>query len=155
MVNRISFRINGDEVSIEVQPHWTLLRAIRDELGLTGTKEGCGEGECGSCTVIVDGKTVSSCLVLAMDVEGKEVTTIEGLAQGGKLHPLQAAFVEKGAVQCGFCTPGMIMTAKELLDRRPSPSEEEIRFHMAGNLCRCTGYGKIIEAIQAAASRKS
>jgi len=155
MVNRISFRINGDEVSIEVQPHWTLLRVIRDELGLTGTKEGCGEGECGSCTVIVDGKTVSSCLVLAMDVEGKEVTTIEGLARGGKLHPLQAAFVEKGAVQCGFCTPGMIMTAKELLDKRPSPSEEEIRFHMAGNLCRCTGYAKIIEAIQAAASRKS
>ena len=154
MVNRISFRINGNEVSIEAQPHWTLLRVIRDELGLTGTKEGCGEGECGSCTVIVDGKTVSSCLVLAMDVEGKEVTTIEGLAQGGKLHPLQAAFVEKGAVQCGFCTPGMIMTAKELLDKRPSPSEEEIRFHMAGNLCRCTGYAKIIEAIQAAASRK-
>ena len=155
MVNRILFRINGNDVSIEVQPHWTLLRVIRDELGLTGTKEGCGEGECGSCTVVVDGKTVNSCLVLAMDVEGKEVTTIEGLAQGGKLHPLQAAFVEQGAVQCGFCTPGMIMTAKELLDRRPCPSEEEIRFHMAGNLCRCTGYAKIIKAIQTAASRKS
>ena len=155
MVNRILFRINGNDVSIEVQPHWTLLRVIRDELGLTGTKEGCGEGECGSCTVVVDGKTVNSCLVLAMDVEGKELTTIEGLAQGGKLHPLQAAFVEQGAVQCGFCTPGMIMTAKELLDRRPCPSEEEIRFHMAGNLCRCTGYAKIIKAIQTAASRKS
>jgi len=153
MANKISFKINGEAISMDVQPHWTLLRLIREALGLTGTKEGCGEGECGSCTVLLNGKPINSCLVLAMDVDGGAVTTIEGLADGEKLHPLQTAFVEKGAIQCGFCTPGMILAAKGLLDRQPSPSEEEIRLEMAGNLCRCTGYAKIIEAIQTAAQQ--
>jgi carbon-monoxide dehydrogenase small subunit len=153
MANKISFKINGEAISMVVQPHWTLLRLIRDELRLTGTKEGCGEGECGSCTVLLNGKPVNSCLVLALDADDKAVTTIEGLAEGGKLHPLQTAFIEKGAIQCGFCTPGMILTAKGLLDRQPLPSEEEIRLEMAGNLCRCTGYVKIIEAIQNAAQQ--
>lgn len=151
MANKISLKINGETICIGVQPHWTLLKLIREELGLIGTKEGCGEGECGSCTVLLDGKPINSCLVLAMDVDGKTVTTIEGLAEGQKLHPLQTAFVEKGAIQCGFCTPGMILTAKGLLDRQPLPSEKEIRSEIAGNLCRCTGYAKIIEAIQVAA----
>lgn len=153
MANKISFKINGEAISMDVQPHWTLLRLIREGLRLTGTKEGCGEGECGSCTVLLNGKPINSCLVLAMDVDGKVVTTIEGLADGKELHPLQTAFVEKGAIQCGFCTPGMILTAKGLLDRQPSPSEKEIRLEMAGNLCRCTGYAKIIEAIQTAAQQ--
>ena len=153
MANKISFKINGEAISMDVQPHWTLLRLIREGLRLTGTKEGCGEGECGSCTVLLNGKPINSCLVLAMDVDGKVVTTIEGLADGKELHPLQTAFVEKGAIQCGFCTPGMILTAKGLLDRQPSPSEKEIRLEMTGNLCRCTGYAKIIEAIQTAAQQ--
>lgn len=153
MPNRISLKINGEAITLDVKPHWTLLRLIREELKLTGTKEGCGEGECGSCTVLLDGKPINSCLVLAMDADGGAVTTIEGLADGEELHPLQTAFVEKGAIQCGFCTPGMILTAKGLLDRQPSPSEEEIRLEIAGNLCRCTGYAKIIEAIQTAAQQ--
>jgi len=153
MANKISFKINGETMSMDVQPHWTLLRLIREELGLTGTKEGCGEGECGSCTILLNGKPINSCLVLAIDVDGKSVTTIEGLADGEDLHPLQTAFVGKGAIQCGFCTPGMILAAKGLLDRQPSPSEEEIRLEMSGNLCRCTGYAKIIEAIQTAAQQ--
>ncbi len=153
MTNKISLKINGEPITLDVKPHWTLLRLIREELKLTGTKEGCGEGECGSCTVLVDDKPINSCLVLAMDADGKTVTTIEGLAEGGELHPLQTAFIGKGAIQCGFCTPGMILTAKGLLDRQPSPSEEEIRLGMAGNLCRCTGYTKIIEAIQTAAQQ--
>jgi aerobic carbon-monoxide dehydrogenase small subunit len=151
MTTNISFRVNDNPVSLDVQPHWTLLRIIREELGLTGTKEGCGEGECGSCTVLMDGKAVNACLVLAVDADGRAVTTIEGLAKGEKLHPLQTAFVERGAIQCGFCSPGMILSAKALLDRQPAPNEEQIRFEMAGNLCRCTGYAKIIEAIGAAA----
>ena len=153
MANKISFKINGEAISMDVQPHWTLLRLIREGLRLTGTKEGCGEGECGSCTVLLNGKPINSCLVLAIDADGKAVTTIEGLADGEELHPLQTAFVEKGAIQCGFCTPGMILAAKGLLDRHPLPSEEEIRLEMAGNLCRCTGYAKIIEAIQTAAQK--
>jgi aerobic-type carbon monoxide dehydrogenase small subunit (CoxS/CutS family) len=148
MGNRIQFKVNDDLVSLEVEPHWTLLRVIRDELGLTGTKEGCGEGDCGACTVLVDDRAVNSCLILAIDVDGKAIITIEGLTQGDELHPLQKAFMEKGAVQCGFCTPGMILTAKALLDQNPHPTEEEIRFAIAGNLCRCTGYAKIVEAIQ-------
>jgi len=155
MSNKISLKVNNEMVSLEVQPHWTLLRVIRDELRLTGTKEGCGQGECGTCTVLVDGKAVNACLLLAVDADGKAVTTIEGLADGEKLHPLQAAFVEKGAVQCGFCTPGMILSAKALLDRNPTPSEEEIRFEIAGNLCRCTGYAKIVEAVQTVAANKN
>ena len=155
MSKKISLKINDEKVSLEVQPHWTMLRVIRDELRLTGTKEGCGQGECGTCTVLVDGEAVNACLLLAVDADGKAVTTIEGLADGEKLHPLQAAFVEKGAVQCGFCTPGMILTAKAFLDRNPTPSEEEIRFEIAGNLCRCTGYAKIVEAIQTVAANKN
>jgi carbon-monoxide dehydrogenase small subunit len=151
MGKRIQFKMNDDSISLEVEAHWTLLRMIRDELGLTGTKEGCGEGDCGACTVLVDGRAVNSCLVLAIDVDGKAITTIEGLTRGNELHPLQKAFVEKGAVQCGFCTPGMILAAKALLDLNPLPAEEEIRFAIAGNLCRCTGYAKIVEAIQFAA----
>jgi carbon-monoxide dehydrogenase small subunit len=151
MKRKISFVLNNQPVSLEVEPHWTLLRIIRQELGLTGTKEGCGEGECGSCTVLLEGKAVNACLILAMNVEGKAVTTIEGIAKNGQLHPLQESFVERGAIQCGFCSPGMILSAKALLDRQPSPTEEQIRFEMAGNLCRCTGYAKIVEAIQAAA----
>ena len=144
----ITFTINDEPVSLEVEPRWTLLRVIRDELRLTGTKEGCGEGDCGTCTVLVDGKAVNSCLILAVDVDGKAITTIEGLARGRELHPLQKAFIEKGAVQCGFCTPGMILSAKVLLDENPHPSEEEIRSAISGNLCRCTGYVKIVEAIR-------
>jgi aerobic-type carbon monoxide dehydrogenase small subunit (CoxS/CutS family) len=144
----ITFTINDELVSLAVEPHWTLLRVIRDELRLTGTKEGCGEGDCGTCTVLVDGKAVNSCLILAVDADGKTITTIEGLAQGGELHPLQKAFIEKGAVQCGFCTPGMILSAKALLDGNPHPSEEEIRSAISGNLCRCTGYVKVVEAIR-------
>ena len=151
MGKEIRLLVNEEPVSVFVEPHWTLLRIIRNELGLTGTKEGCGEGDCGSCTVLIDGKAVNSCLVLAVDVDGRKVTTIEGLAQGTDLHPLQKAFLEKGAVQCGFCTPGMILTAKSLLDQNPCPSEEEIRYAIAGNLCRCTGYVKIVDAIQAVA----
>ena len=151
MGKRITFTVNDESVSLEVEPHWTLLRVIRDELSLTGTKEGCGEGDCGACTVLVDGKAVNSCLILAVDIDGKTVTTIEGLAPRSEPHPLQRAFIEKGAVQCGFCTPGMIMNANALLDMNPHPSEEEIRFAIAGNLCRCTGYAKIVEAIQAVA----
>jgi carbon-monoxide dehydrogenase small subunit len=151
MGKRIQFKMNDDSISLEVEAHWTLLRMIREELGLTGTKEGCGEGDCGACTVLVDGRAVNSCLVLAIDVDGKAITTIEGLTRGNELHPLQKAFVEKGAVQCGFCTPGMILAAKALLDLNPLPAEEEIRFAIAGNLCRCTGYAKIVEAIQFAA----
>ena len=144
----ITFTINDEPVSLEVEPRWTLLRVIRDELRLTGTKEGCGEGDCGTCTVIVDEKAVNSCLILAVDADGKTITTIEGLARGRELHPLQKAFIEKGAVQCGFCTPGMILSAKVLLDGNPHPSEEEIRAAISGNLCRCTGYVKIVEAIR-------
>jgi aerobic carbon-monoxide dehydrogenase small subunit len=151
MTCKISLFVNDEAYSLDVETDWTLLKVIREDLGLTGTKEGCGEGQCGSCTVLVDGKPVNSCLVLAVDVNGKSVMTIEGLAKDGKLHPIQAAFIEKGAIQCGFCTPGMILTAKGLLDKHPSPSEEEIRLGIAGNLCRCTGYAKIIEAIRTAA----
>jgi carbon-monoxide dehydrogenase small subunit len=151
MVKRIQFKVNDESISLEVEAHWTLLRVIRDELGLTGTKEGCGEGDCGACTVLVDDRAVNSCLILAVDVDGKAITTIEGLTQDDELHPLQKAFMEKGAVQCGFCTPGMILTAKALLGQNPHPTEEEIRFAIAGNLCRCTGYAKIVEAIQVAA----
>ena len=154
MGKEIRLLVNEEPVSVIVEPHWTLLKVIRDELGLTGTKEGCGEGDCGSCTVLVDGKAVNSCLVLAIDVDGRRVTTIEGMARGTDLHPLQKAFLEKGAVQCGFCTPGMIMTAKSLLDQNPCPSEEEIRFAIAGNLCRCTGYAKIVDAIQSVAEAR-
>ncbi len=148
----IRFKVNGDEVTVAVEPHWTLLRVLREELELTGAKEGCGAGECGACTVIVDGRAVNACLYPALEADGREVVTIEGLSgPDGGLHPLQKAFVEKGAVQCGFCTPGMVLSAKALLDRVPEPTEDDIRTALAGNLCRCTGYVQIIEAVKAAA----
>ena len=147
----IQFVINGQSVEIEVKPWRTLLEMIRENLNLTGTKEGCGHGECGSCTVLMGGKTVNSCLVPAAEADGQEILTIEGLSEARNLHPIQEAFVERAGMQCGFCTPGMIISAKALLDRNPDPSEKEIREAMAGNFCRCTGYTKIVESIDAAA----
>jgi carbon-monoxide dehydrogenase small subunit len=147
----IQFVINGQSVEIEVKPWRTLLEMIRENLNLTGTKEGCGHGECGSCTVLMGGKTVNSCLVPAAEADGQEILTIEGLSEAGSLHPIQEAFVERSGMQCGFCTPGMIISAKALLDRNSDPSEKEIREAMAGNFCRCTGYTKIVESIDAAA----
>ncbi|HNS76431.1 (2Fe-2S)-binding protein [Mesotoga prima] len=148
---KISFTLNNERLSMDVVEDMRLLDFLRDELGLTGTKEGCGEGECGACTVIIDGKAVNSCLVLLPEIDGSEVTTIEGLSKDGELDTIQKAFVDEGAVQCGFCTPGMIMSAKALLDRNDSPSDEEIMEAIEGNLCRCTGYYKIIQAIKIAA----
>ncbi len=150
---KISFILNGKSVSAEVKDDRRLLDFLREDLGLTGTKEGCGEGECGACTVIIDGEAVNSCLVLAPEVDGHEVTTVEGLEKEGELHPLQKAFIDNGAVQCGFCTPGMLMSAKALLDKNSDPSDEEIKEAIEGNLCRCTGYYKIIEAIREAAKK--
>jgi carbon-monoxide dehydrogenase small subunit len=150
-LKEIKLTVNNQPYRISVLPHRTLLEIIREDLGLTGTKEGCGLGECGACTVLMDGQAINSCLVLAAEADGKKITTIEGLADGDKLHPLQQAFVDHGGLQCGFCTPGMIMSAKALLDENPSPTEEEIKQGIAGNLCRCTGYAKIIESIKAAA----
>ncbi|MFC1971600.1 (2Fe-2S)-binding protein [Chloroflexota bacterium] len=140
-------KVNGQEHEMKVEPWRTLLDVLRYDLGLTGTKEGCGNGNCGTCTVLIDGMAVNSCLVFVAEVEGKEITTIEGLYQRGELHPLQWAFIEEGAVQCGFCTPGLILTAKALLDANPHPTEGEVRRYIAGNLCRCTGYDKIVRAI--------
>lgn len=147
----VSVFVNGERVEREVPASRTLLEFLREDLGLTGTKEGCGKGECGACTVLLDGAPVNSCLVLAYQADGRSVTTIEGLSQDGSLHPIQEAFVTEGAVQCGFCTPGMILAAKALLDTNPAPSREEIRRGISGNLCRCTGYAKIIKAIEVAA----
>jgi aerobic-type carbon monoxide dehydrogenase small subunit (CoxS/CutS family) len=146
----LTMRLNDQEVTIEVKTDALLVDVLRDQLELTGTKEACGEGECGACTVLLDGEPVTSCLIPALKAQGKEVMTVEGLASAGELHPLQRAFIEHGAVQCGYCTPGMLMSAKALLDRNPHPSEEEIKEAISGNLCRCTGYVKIIEAIKAA-----
>ena len=151
----VSFTLNGEPQEALVQPWQTLLGALRDDLGYTGTKEGCGNGNCGSCTVLMGGRTVDSCLVLAAEVEGKEVVSVEGLAQGAKLDPLQEAFISEGGLQCGFCTPGFLLSARWLLDRNPRPTEQEIRLAIAGNLCRCTGYDKIVRAIQAAAEAKA
>lgn len=149
----ITLNINGVSYSREVQPHKTLLEVLRDHLGLTGTKEGCGEGECGACTVLMDGKPVASCLVLAVRASGHKIVTIEGLGDYERLDPIQEAFVETGAVQCGYCTPGMILSAKALLDETLHPSEMEIKEALSGNLCRCTGYVKIIEAVKRAAQK--
>ena len=154
MKQLIQLKVNGETHEVAVQPWRTLLEVLRESLGLTGAKRGCDEGDCGACTVLMDGEAVPSCLVLAVEAQGKEITTIEGLAQDGKLHPIQEAFVKYGALQCGFCTPGMILSAKALLDKNPKSKEEEIRLAIAGNLCRCTGYVKIIEAIGAAAEGK-
>jgi len=150
-MKNIKITVNKKLYEVDIHPCRTLLEVLREDIGLTGTKEGCGIGECGACTVIVDGKTVNSCLILAVEVDGKSVTTIEGLADGDVLHPIQQAFMEQGGVQCGFCTPGMIMSAKALLDSNPDPGDDEIKRGIAGNLCRCTGYVKIIDSIKAAA----
>jgi len=151
----IKLQVNGDIYEVAVE-HWrTLLEVLRDEVGLTGTKKGCDEGDCGACTVLINGKAVTSCLTLAIEAQGKEITTIEGLADGEALHPIQEAFVEHGGLQCGFCTPGMILSAKALLDKNPTPTEDEIKLGIAGNLCRCTGYIKIIESIEAASQKIS
>jgi carbon-monoxide dehydrogenase small subunit len=147
----IQLMVNGEEYEVAVAPNRTLLEVLRDDLYLTGTKEGCGEGACGTCTVLLDGKPIRSCLTLAIEVQGREITTIEGLASMGKLHPVQKAFVEYGAIQCGFCAPGMILTTKALLDENPSPTEQEARQAISGNVCRCTGYAKIVEAMLKAA----
>jgi len=152
MKQMITVQINGQVSELAVYPFRSLLDVLRNEAGLTGTKKGCDVGDCGACTVILDGRPVNSCLVLAVEVDGSEIITIEGLIQpNGELHPLQENFLKFGAAQCGFCTPGMIVTAKALLDENPQPSEAEIRFGIAGNICRCTGFSKIIEAIQATA----
>ncbi len=149
MKQTVHFKLNGESIQIEVSPHLTLLQVLRNELEMTGTKEGCGMGECGACTVLIDGKAVNACLFPIMEIEGKSVTTIEGLMGiDGTLHPLQRSFIENGAVQCGFCTPGMVLSAKALLDENPKPTEEEIRHAISGNLCRCTGYLQIIKAIK-------
>ncbi|SMB99756.1 carbon-monoxide dehydrogenase small subunit [Thermanaeromonas toyohensis ToBE] len=153
MKKLITLKVNGEEVTAAVEPDKTLLWLLREELNLTGTKEGCGAGECGACTVIFNGKAVNSCLVLAIEADGAEVYTIESEAKDGQLSELQKAFIEHNALQCGFCTPGMIMAARALLNRNPNPTEEEIKEAIEGNLCRCTGYVPIIEAIKAAAAR--
>ncbi len=144
----VYLNVNGQEYRLYVDPHVTLLDVIRDEIGLKGTKRGCDLGECGACTVLIDGKPYNSCLILPVEVQGKEILTIEGLVEDGKLHPIQQAFIEQGAIQCGFCTPGMVLVAKALLDEDPSPSEEKIKEALSGNLCRCTGYTSIVRAIQ-------
>jgi carbon-monoxide dehydrogenase small subunit len=153
MHHLINLKINGETYKFNIKPNTLLLDLIRDEIGLTGTKRGCDTGECGACTVLIDGKPVNSCLVLAVEANGKNILTIEGLAENGQLHPLQEAFIEEGAVQCGFCTPGMLLSAKALLDANSNPKEEEIKKAIAGNLCRCTGYIKIIKAITSAAEK--
>jgi carbon-monoxide dehydrogenase small subunit len=147
----LELTVNGEKRSLDVKPNRTLLDVLREDLGLTGAKKGCGEGKCGSCTVLMNGRPVNSCLMLAPQAEGADIVTIEGLGDK-EPHPLQAAFAEKGAVQCGFCTPGVILTAKALLDINPKPQEREVREAIAGNLCRCTGYSKIVEAVMARAS---
>lgn len=146
----IQLRVNSDIFDLSVAPGKTLLHVLREDLRLMGTKEGCASGECGACTVLLDGEPVRSCLTLAVDAQGREITTIEGVADSGKPHRIQQAFIDLGAIQCGFCTPGMILVAKSLLEKTPEPSEEQIRQAISGNLCRCTGYAKIVRAIQAA-----
>ena len=149
----ITLNVNGQPREVAVEPHWTLLETVRVHLDLTGSKEGCGTGDCGACSMIVGGRLVTSCLMLAPEADGAEVVTIEGLSRNGTLHPLQQAFIDTGGVQCGYCTPGVIMAAKNLLDANPRPSLDDIRLGLAGNLCRCTGYAKIYEAVAAAAER--
>jgi len=152
---QLQLKINGLPYRVEVEPRRTLLELIREDLELTGTKEGCGLGECGTCTVLLDGQPVKSCITLAVQANGREVTTIEGVEQAdGTLHPIQQAFIDHGAIQCGFCTPGMVLSAKALLDENPKPTELEVRQAIAGNLCRCTGYQKIVEAILAVSSNE-
>ena len=147
MKHKISFTINGEFKEIEVEPNKTLLKMLREDLDLIGAKEGCGAGECGACTVLVDNEPVNSCLILAVEVEGKEILTIEGLSEGINLDPIQESFINHNALQCGYCTPGMVMSAKALLNRNPHPTEKDIKEALAGNLCRCTGYQRIIDAV--------
>ena len=154
MKREMTFNVNGEDYSVQVDIRRTLLEALRENLGLTGTKEMCNKGDCGGCTVIMDGKPVLSCLMLAIEAQGKKIVTIEGVADGPTLHPIQKAFVETGAIQCGYCTPGFIMSAKALLDKNPHPTEDEIKEGIANNVCRCTGYVQIVEAIQAASQTK-
>ena len=153
MKQLINLKVNGEVYDLAVEPYWSLLDVIRDKVGLTGTKKGCDEGDCGACTVLMDGKPVTSCMVLAVDARDRDILTIEGVAQNGQLHPIQQAFIDYGAVQCGFCTPGVILMTKAFLEETPHPTEAEIREAIAGNLCRCTGYVKIVEAIMAAAEQ--
>jgi carbon-monoxide dehydrogenase small subunit len=148
---RVSARINGQSVEFLCRPHQSLLECLRDLLGLTGTKEGCNDGNCGACSVLLDGRLVNACLVLGVEIEGKEVTTVEGLSDWRGLHPIQQAFIDRDGLQCGYCSPGFLIASKALLDRTPNPSETEIRTWLAGNLCRCTGYDKIVRAVQRAA----
>jgi len=154
-VELLELTVNGEPRRVAVPANRTLLDLLRLDLGLTGTKQGCGEGDCGTCTVLLDGEPVNACLVLALETAGRAVTTIEGVAEGARLHPVQQAFLDAGAVQCGFCTPGMVLVAKSLLERSPRPSEPEVRRAISGNLCRCTGYQKIVEAVLLAAERMS
>lgn len=151
----IALVVNGDRQELQVPSHHTLLNILRSQLDLTGTKECCSEGECGACTVLVDGRAINSCLMLAVEADGCEVTTIEGLTSGGRLSPVQDAFIEQGAVQCGFCIPGMVMSAEYLLDRIPNPSLEEVKEGLSGNLCRCAGYKRIFQAVSTAAKERS
>ena len=151
----INFKLNGRPVSIEVKDNELLINVLRDRLGVLSPKYGCGIGECGACTVLLDGEPVLSCLTLAVEVDGREITTVEGLTKDGKLHPVQEAFIEEGAIQCGYCTPGFILVAKRLLEEEKNPSEERIREYVRGNLCRCTGYVNIIKAIKRAAEKIS
>jgi len=153
MKHAIELRVNGDTYAVLVSSNQTLLEVLREKMGLMGTKRGCDLGACGACTVLIDGEGYLSCITLALDAVGKEITTIEGLSQEGELHPLQMAFVDNGAIQCGFCTPGMILTAKAILDEEKRPTEETIKKKMAGNLCRCTGYKKIVEAVSSVAEQ--
>ena len=146
----IVLKVNGINYQVEVEPWRTLVEVLRETLGLTGTKKSCNEGECGACTVMMDGRPIASCLVLAMDAQGKEIVTIEGLSEGERLHPIQEAFLKHGAIQCGFCTPGMVISAKALLDQNPRPTVTEVRKAISGNLCRCTGYQHIVDSIMAA-----
>ncbi|HTX51885.1 MAG TPA: (2Fe-2S)-binding protein [Candidatus Baltobacteraceae bacterium] len=150
--HHVSTTMNGEPTEFLCEPQQTLLDALRDELQLTGSKEGCSSGDCGACSVIVDGRLVCSCLMLAVEAEGRRIETIEGMAQGDRLHPLQKHFLEAAALQCGFCTPGLLVAAKALLDRNPSPTERQVRYWLAGNLCRCTGYDKVVRAVLAAAA---
>ncbi len=147
----VQLRVNGEVHDVAIMPNETLVEVLREQLELTGTKAGCGEGACGTCTVLLDGRPVRSCLTLAVEAQGKEIVTIEGLAQGTELHPVQKAFIEHGAIQCGFCSPAMILTSKAFLDENPHPTEEQVRRAISGVVCRCTGYAKIVEAVLAAA----
>jgi xanthine dehydrogenase YagT iron-sulfur-binding subunit len=150
----LTLHVNGQSVQVCVEPRRTLLSVLREELGLVGTKEGCGRGECGACTVILDGETVTSCMTLAIDCEGREIRTIEGLVQGGRLHPVQEAFIEQDGYQCGFCTPGQVMSAVALLEQNPHPTAEDVRREMAGNVCRCGAYPNIVRSVLAAAEKQ-